>query len=129
VNIYRTIPAILTALCLVSCATVERGTLLGASIGAGAGVAVSTAQSRSEGKAIAIATGALIGGVIGYFATKEKIQTEQSKRTEPLLNFAPKIKRPEVRKVWVPDQITGDEYVSGHWKFVIDRPAVWSKED
>jgi hypothetical protein len=127
--IYRFITSIALAVSLASCATVERGTLLGATIGAGAGVAVSTAQPRSEGKAIAIATGALIGGAIGYFASKDKIQKEQAKRTEPLLNFAPKIKRPEVRKVWVPDQISGDEYVSGHWKFVIDRPAVWSKED
>ena len=127
--IYRFITSIALAVSLASCATVERGTLLGATIGAGAGVAVSTAQPRSEGKAIAIATGALIGGAIGYFASKDKIQKEQAKRTEPLLNFTPKIKRPEVRKVWVPDQISGDEYVSGHWKFVIDRPAVWSKED
>jgi hypothetical protein len=92
-------------------------------------MAVSSAQPRPEGKVIAIASGALIGGVIGYFATKDKLQKSQVKPAEPLLNFVPKIKRPEVRKVWVPDQISGDEYVSGHWKFVIDRPSVWSKED
>lgn len=128
-DIYRLITCIVIAVSLAACATVERGTLLGASVGAGAGVAVSTAQPRPEGKVIAIATGALIGGVIGYFASKDKIQKEQAKHSEPPLTFAPKIKRPEVRKVWVPDQISGDEYVSGHWKFVIDRPAVWSKED
>lgn len=128
-DIYKLVIAAMTVLSMTSCATVQRGTLLGAGLGAGAGVAVSTAQPNSEGKVIAIATGALIGGVIGYFTTKEKIEREQVKRTEPQLNFAPKIKRPEVRKVWVPDQISGDEYVSGHWKFVIDRPAVWSKED
>jgi len=43
-------------------------------------------------------------------------------------DFAPKLNRPEVHRVWVPDQISGDEYISGHWKFLIDRPAVWSKE-
>ena len=43
--------------------------------------------------------------------------------------FIPKLKRPEVRKVWVPDQISGDEYISGHWKFVIEKSAVWTKED
>jgi hypothetical protein len=114
---------------LSSCATVERGTLLGATMGAGMGVAVSSAQERPEAKAMVIATGALIGGAIGYFASKDKIEKDRAKRTEPVLNFAPKIKRPEVRKVWVPDQISGDEYISGHWKFVIDRPAAWAKEE
>ena len=128
-NICRLMLYITTAVSLASCASIERGTLLGATIGAGAGAAVSSAQPRSEGKAMAIATGAIVGGVIGYFASKDKIQKDQAKRSEQPLNFAPKIKRPEVRKVWVPDQISGDEYISGHWKFVIDRPSVWSKED
>lgn len=43
--------------------------------------------------------------------------------------FTPKLKRPEVRKVWVPDQIVGDEYISGHWKFVLEKNAVWAKEN
>jgi hypothetical protein len=44
-------------------------------------------------------------------------------------DFVPKLKRPEVRKVWVPDQIVGDEYISGHWKFVLEKNAVWTKEN
>lgn len=44
-------------------------------------------------------------------------------------DFIPRLKRPEVRKVWVPDQIVGDEYVSGHWKFVLEKNAVWTKEN
>jgi len=42
---------------------------------------------------------------------------------------APKLKRPEVRRVWVPDQITGDEYVTGHWKYLIEKNSVWTKEN
>ena len=50
------------------------------------------------------------------------------KKSEPLeIQTVPKLKRPEVRKVWVPDQIVGDEFVSGHWKFVIEKNAVWTK--
>ena len=45
------------------------------------------------------------------------------------IDFVPKLKRPEVRKVWVPDQIVGDEYISGHWKFVLEKNAVWTKEN
>jgi len=41
----------------------------------------------------------------------------------------PKLKRPEVRRVWVPDQIVGDEYVTGHWKYLIEKNSVWTKED
>jgi hypothetical protein len=44
-------------------------------------------------------------------------------------DFVPKLKRPEVRKVWVPDQIVGDEYVTGHWKYVLEKNAVWTKEN
>lgn len=45
-----------------------------------------------------------------------------------LEEFIPKLKKPEVRKVWVPDQIVGDEYVTGHWKFVLQKNSVWTKE-
>lgn len=56
--------------------------------------------------------------------------TEEPKKTdqEPSQNI-PKLKRPEVRRVWVPDQITGDEYVTGHWKYLIEKNSVWTKEN
>jgi hypothetical protein len=43
--------------------------------------------------------------------------------------FNPKLTRPEVRKVWVPDRISGEEYESGHWKFLIQKNSSWAKED
>ena len=56
--------------------------------------------------------------------------TGSKKNADPELTQAvPKLKRPEVRKVWVPDQIVGDEFVSGHWKFVIEKNAVWTKSE
>lgn len=51
--------------------------------------------------------------------------TADTKQSE----FTPKLKRPEVRKVWVPDQIVGDEYITGHWKFVLEKNSVWTKEN
>lgn len=58
-------------------------------------------------------------------ASAQKKGTADGKQSE----FAPKLKRPEVRKVWVPDQIVGDEYITGHWKFVLEKNSVWTKEN
>ena len=41
----------------------------------------------------------------------------------------PKLTRPEVRKIWVPDQIHDNIYEMGHWQYVIDKQSVWSKKD
>lgn len=57
-------------------------------------------------------------------ASTKKLTTD-TKQSE----FTPKLKRPEVRKVWVPDQIVGDEYITGHWKFVLEKNSVWTKEN
>lgn len=53
----------------------------------------------------------------------------KKKSEPPQAQTIPKLKRPEVRKVWVPDQIVGDEFVSGHWKYVIEKNAVWAKSE
>jgi hypothetical protein len=113
-----------------ACSSIPKGTLLGGAIGLGAGGLVSRNQSESSEKNMSLAAGALIGGAIGYFWSEDKIKKERElKSGAKPSEFAPKLNRPEVRRVWVPDQISGDEYISGHWKYLIDRPAVWSKED
>ena len=62
--------------------------------------------------------------VVTACASTDKKKTDQ----DPSQNI-PKLKRPEVRRVWVPDQIVGDEYVTGHWKYLIEKNAVWTKEN
>lgn len=52
--------------------------------------------------------------------------TTPKKKEDP--NLDPRLTRPEVRKVWVPDKISGDEYEGGHWKFVIQKNSSWAKE-
>lgn len=52
---------------------------------------------------------------------------QKKENTNPELN--PKLTRPEVSKVWVPDRIVGDEYEAGHWKYIINRNSSWAKED
>lgn len=113
-----------------ACSSVPKGTLLGATIGLGVGGMVSNNQEDNSQKNVSMAAGALIGGAIGYFLSDEKVKRERELKAGPSMKeFAPKLNRPEVRRVWVPDQILGDEYISGHWKYLIDRPAVWSKEE
>ena len=113
-----------------ACTSIPKGTLLGAGIGLGVGGIASQNQEDNSQKNMSLAAGALIGGAIGYFLSDEKIKKERELKTGPrLTEFAPKLNRPEVRRVWVPDQISGDEYVSGHWKFLIDKNAVWSKPE
>lgn len=67
----------------------------------------------------------VVMGLITACSSSQKKGTDGGKQTD----FVPKLKRPEVRKVWVPDQIVGDEYISGHWKFVLEKNAVWTKEN
>jgi len=122
---------IVVTLLIQACASVEKGTLFGSFIGTSLGLAVGSQHDLSRDQKISsAATGALIGGAIGYLATKEKLKNDQTKKIAPLMQeTTPKLKLPKVRKVWVPDQIVGDEFVSGHWKYLIDQPAVWTKED
>lgn len=113
-----------------ACSSIPKGTLLGAGIGLGVGGIASHNQEDNSQKNMSLAAGALIGGAIGYFLSDEKIKKERELKAGPrLTDFAPKLNRPEVRRVWVPDQILGDEYISGHWKFLIDKNAVWSKSE
>ena len=40
----------------------------------------------------------------------------------------PKVSTPEVRAVWIPDKIENDQFVSGHYIYVIDKPATFRQE-
>lgn len=72
-------------------------------------------------KSIFVLTVPILMTACSTFQKKGSTDTKQAE-------FTPKLKRPEVRKVWVSDQITGDEYVTGHWKYVLEKNAVWTKE-
>jgi starvation-inducible outer membrane lipoprotein len=115
---------------LTACSSVPKGTLLGAGVGLGVGGAVASSHEDNSQKNASMAAFALIGGTLGYFLSNEKVKKERELKSVPnQKEYAPKLKRPEVRRVWVPDQISGDEFISGHWKYLIEKNAVWSKED
>ena len=54
----------------------------------------------------------------------KKINTTNTKEEQ-----IPKIIKPNVKKVWIPDEIrnNGSEYVEGHYMYIIERNSTWSK--
>jgi len=39
----------------------------------------------------------------------------------------PKITKPIVRRIWVPDEIRDSEYIMGHWKYLLKQESTWSR--
>lgn len=39
----------------------------------------------------------------------------------------PKLTRPVVRRIWVPDEIRENEFIQGHWKYLLEKESVWAK--
>tara|TARA_B110001454_G_scaffold155807_1_gene145112 strand:+ start:2424 stop:2819 length:396 start_codon:yes stop_codon:yes gene_type:complete len=113
-----------------ACSSIPKGTLLGATIGLGVGGIISSNQEDSTQKNTTLAVGAVLGSALGYLISNAKLNKQREIKSSPSVkDFAPRLNRPEVRRVWVPDQISGDEYISGHWKYSISQPAVWSKSE
>ncbi len=42
-------------------------------------------------------------------------------------NDEPRLTRPDVTRVWVPDQIEGNTYIIGHWKYIIENNSAWAE--
>jgi len=115
---------------LASCSSKPKSVGLGAGIGLGIGsLASSHLEDRNQANTN-MAVSALVGGLAGYliYNFKAKQNLAQSQNTD-VRDLTPRLNRPEVRRIWIPDQIIGDEYISGHWKFLISQPAVWSKSE
>ncbi|MBK8203068.1 MAG: hypothetical protein IPK68_12365 [Bdellovibrionales bacterium] len=71
---------------------------------------------------IAVLSGCALALGCGSFYKKNN----KEGRTETI---PPKLTRPGVQKIWVPDQINDNVYETGHWKYIIDKQSVWSKQD
>lgn len=54
---------------------------------------------------------------------KSKDKVNEGKQSE-----APVLGDPEVRRVWVPEKIEGDQYIDGHYIYIINKPATWKKQ-
>ena len=115
---------------LYSCATSQDSVLLGAGVGATTGAAFGAAAGQGNHNelragAVGAATGAAFGALMGYL--KHRTDTEQAVKTALPIDAAPppSLTKPEVRKVWVPDQVDGDKLVRGHFVFILEKGSVW----
>lgn len=120
---------------LMGCSTMRDSLLLGGTMGAAAGGLVGNQASNhdAKGTAIGAATGAAFGALFGYLGHKEEKRKEQERQAQAnaLKGSKPKypsVSTPEVRAIWVPDKIENDQFVSGHYIYVIDKPATFRQE-
>lgn len=127
----QSLMALTAAITLSGCASIERSTLLGASIGAAAGTGIGLAAEKSAGSAlIGAGIGALFMGTMGYLAHKDKERKDaMMNRSSKDRNASkePMLTKPEVRRIWVPEKIEDGKYYEGHFMYIIEKPSAWSK--
>jgi len=104
------------------------GSILGAGVGAAAGA---PHGKESKGALTGAAVGAALGGLMGFLDHKERAKKELKKENFGFKrsNGEPYLTDPRVRKIWVPEKITGSKYEAGHWMYVIQTPSIWRKDD
>lgn len=124
---------VLIAVTALSCATSKESTLLGVGIGSLIGGSLGAtigAQSgvAAEGAFLGAAAFGTIGGAIGYSEHKKKI-SKNGRLEKNSLPQSPAMTMPQVRRVWVPDQIEDGKYIQGHFIYVIDKQSTWRLND
>ena len=128
--------SVILALAVSGCSTLKESTLLGVGVGSIVGAGVGTAAgsprgNEKHGAMTGAAVGAALGGLMGFLEHKERAKKESLKigSGHGASNAdAPFLTKPKVQRVWVPEKVEGDKYISGHWIYVIERPSVWSKD-
>ena len=133
--------SILTStLFLTSCATNRDSMLLGGAIGASSGAFVGNQIDRqnnnkdAKGTAIGAVSGAAFGALFGFLGHKDRIRKEQEAaaaraRLPDQKRKVPGLSDAEVESLWIPAHIENDQYIDGHFIYVIRRNATWKQED
>ncbi len=119
---------------LTSCATLRDSLIVGGAIGGTAGGVIGNQSSNHDPRSTAIGAliGAATGTLFGYFGHKDAMRKERERQAQ--LNAIqgkpqyPSVSTPQVRAIWVPDRIENDQFISGHYIYVIDKPATFRKE-
>ena len=101
-------------------------------MGAGVGVAIGTSNDKKfKGALTGAAAGATLGSLMGFFDHKER--NKKILKKEKLYSKGkggePYLTDPQVRKIWVPEKISGNKYETGHWMYIIQTPSTWRKDD
>ena len=124
---------ILIAATSISCATSKESTVLGVGIGSliGGSLGATIGAQRgvaTEGAFLGAAAFGAIGGAIGYSEQKKKIAKSGSLGKNSLPQ-SPAMTMPQVRRVWVPDQIEDGKDIQGHFIYVIDKRSTCRRND
>lgn len=69
----------------------------------------------------------LLAGFLLFNACQSKPKNKNDTSVDA--TGAPKLLRPDVRRVWVPPEIQedGKVYVDGHYKYILLKGTVWSR--
>ena len=54
-------------------------------------------------------------------------KNKPNKASDNKVEIIPKLTRPVVRRIWVPDEIRESEFIQGHWKYLLEKESVWAK--
>lgn len=123
----------LVILSSLSCATSKESTWLGVGIGSVIGASIGATigahhGTPGEGAALGAAAFGALGGVAGYHEHKRQSEKERS-LGQMSIPQSPAMTMPQVRRVWVPDQIEDGRYIQGHFIYVIDKQSTWRLND
>lgn len=124
---------------LTSCSTLQKSMLTGGAIGAGAGL-VGSVAGNYDGRSTAIITatttigGALLGLIVHKIVEHNNQSDKDLGSKKKLIpkdtnDEVPSLSTPEVRRIWVPDSIEGENFIKGHWKYVIEKQSEWRNSD
>lgn len=113
------------------CASLDKSMLLGGFIGATVGGALGHQIPNGDNNQN-VTAGVIIGGLLGTAIGNSEYKNRVAKESAPPVNLinkkddVPSLTMPKVRRVWAPDRIEGDKYISGHYIYVIEKSSSWS---
>jgi hypothetical protein len=117
------------ALFATGCSTPPK-VYVGAGIGAAAGAALghNAGGGTDESRIVGALIGAGIGSLIAYSAGQKSESASSKGPDKSLEETFPALSKPKLRSVWVPDKIEGNQYIKGHYIYIIEDPGTWSRQ-
>ena len=64
----------------------------------------------------------LLGTGIACSTTKKNDDNKKDEKKLPLIT------KPIVKSIWIPEKIEDNIYEEGHWRHILEKPSMWSKE-
>ena len=117
----------------VGCATTESRVLGGAGIGATTGTIIGHQHiGTKKARIVGGASGALLGGLVGYFHDKQQKakrskKSEAQKKKQSLKALAPNLTQSKVTMYWEPDKIEGKKFIEKHRVWILESGPQWTR--